>query len=425
MNIELICVGTELLEGKLNTNNAHICEKLNGIGLRVNLEISVPDDRGKLKEVLESSLNRSDILITTGGLGPTFDDFTKDIMAQVLRKKLVFNREVMHRIAAHFVQRNLTMPKNNESQAYVIDGAAVIPNNVGTAPGMIIEETRGGEKKIVILLPGPPMEMNPMMEEKVLPFLKHRFARRLIKTKVLHTCGMTESALYERIKDIVTTEKKMEGNELIFAMLAHLGIVDVKISGSGMDELLIDSMMNKAKKEIYDCIEDYIYGEDHDTLESVLGRLLAKKKLKFAIAESCTGGLVSNLITNVPGSSVYFKGGLVVYSDDVKIKILGVDGATIKKYGAVSGETAEEMASGVKRLYESDLGLAITGIAGPGGGSAKKPVGLVYMALARDNKVICNHCVFTGSRKEIKERVSAFALDMVRRTVCEHSLPQG
>jgi len=343
----------------------------------------------------------------------------------VLKKKLVFDKEVMHEIAAHFAKRDLEMPKENERQAYIIEGARVIPNKVGTAPGMILERrTKAGpkaklQKRTVIMLPGPPREMNPMVDEVLLPYLKDKYERKILKKCVLHICGLTESSAYEKIKEVVEIERKMEGGILRFSILAHLTTVDVEISGEGENELLIDEMLHKARQEIYDCLGDYIYGQDGDTLEGVVAGLLLKNRATLAVAESCTGGLLGDRITDVAGSSVYFKEGTVSYSNEAKVRILGVKEETLNQFGAVSKETALEMARGIQKISGADIGLATTGIAGPSGGTPEKPVGLVYIALLWPKRVfeICKEFRFIGQRREIKENAVASALDILRRTL--------
>lgn len=425
MRVELISVGTELLKGKINTDTAYLGEKLDSIGLTIERETTVGDDREKIESVLREVLNRADIIITTGGLGPTFDDLTREVMAKVLKKKLVFDREVMHEIAAHFAKRELEMPKENERQAYIIEGARVIPNKVGTAPGMVVEKRSKADSKSkaqrvsVIMLPGPPREMRPMVEEVVLPYLKEKYERRILKKCVLHICGLTESSAYEKIKEVVEIERRMEGGILRFSILAHLATIDVEISGEGENELLVDEMLHKARQEIYDCLGDYIYGQDEDTLESVVGGLLLRKRLTLAVAESCTGGLLGDRITDVAGSSVYFKEGIVAYSNEAKVRILGVREETLNGFGAVSRETALEMARRVQGISGADIGLATTGIAGPTGGTPEKPAGLVYIALvwAGSGVEICNEFRFIGQRREIKENTVASALDILRRAL--------
>lgn len=426
MKVEMVSFGTELLKGKINTDIAYLGEKLDSIGLAIDRETTVGDNQEKIESVLQEALNRSDIIITTGGLGPTFDDLTRDAMAKVLKKKLVFDREVMHQIAAHFAKRDLEMPKDNEKQAYIIEGAKVIPNKVGTAPGMVVErKTKAGSKpkvqkaSIIIMLPGPPREMRPMVEEVVLPYLKERYERKILKKCILHICGLTESAVYEKIKEVVEIERRMEGGILRFSILAHLTRIDVEISGEGENELLVDEMLHKARQEIYDCLGDCIYGEDEDTLESVVGRLLLSKRLTLAVAESCTGGLIGDRITDVAGSSVYFKEGIVAYSNEAKVRVLGVKEETLNEFGAVSRETALEMARGVQRISGANVGLATTGIAGPTGGTAKKPVGLVYITLVWPEMGVesCREFRFSGQRREIKESTVANVLDILRKTL--------
>jgi len=425
MKVELVSIGTELLKGKINTDIAYLGEKLDSIGLAIERETTVSDDREKIESVFRETLDRSDIMITTGGLGPTFDDLTRDVMAKVLKKKLVFDSEVMHQIAAHFAMRDLEMPKENERQAYIIEGARVIPNKVGTAPGMILERrAKAGtkskvQKVMVIMLPGPPREMRPMVEEFVLPYLKEKYERKILKKCVLHISGLTESAVYEKIKEVVEIERRMEGGILRFSMLAHLAMVDVEISGEGENELLVDEMLHKSRQEIYDCLGDHIYGQDEDTLQSVVAGLLLKKRLRLAVAESCTGGAIGDRITDVSGSSVYFNEGIVAYSNEAKVRILGVKGETLNEFGAVSRETALEMARGVERISGADIGLATTGIAGPTGGTSQKPVGLVHIALVWPGAgvEICNEFHFTGQRREIKESTVITALDILRRAL--------
>ena len=427
MKVELISIGTELLKGKINTDIAYLGERLDSIGLTIDRETTVGDDMKKIEATLREALNRADILITTGGLGPTFDDLTRDAMAKVLKKKLVFHGEVMHQIAAHFAKRNLEMPKENERQAYIIEGAKVVPNKVGTAPGMILEKRGkfGPKEKVkkvsIIMLPGPPREMNPMVEEVLLPYLRERYERKISKKAVLHICGLPESSVYEKIKEVVEIERRMEGGILRFSILAHLTRIDVEISVEGENELLVDEILHKARQEIYDCVGDYIYGQNDDTLESVVGSLLLRKRLTLAVAESCTGGLIGDRITDVAGSSVYFKEGIVAYSNEAKIRILGVKEETLNEFGAVSKETALEMARGIQRISGANIGLATTGIAGPTGGTPQKPVGLVYIALVSSGAgvEICREFRFSGQRREIKENTVASALDILRKVLKE------
>ncbi|OGS32554.1 MAG: competence/damage-inducible protein A [Elusimicrobia bacterium RIFOXYC2_FULL_34_12] len=413
MHIEIVCIGSELLLGFVNTNGAYISEKIATIGLKVDREISVGDEFNELKNVLEESLKRSNVVITTGGLGPTFDDFTREVVSKITNKKLVLDKEQLKVLNDFFVKRNYKMSKSNEKQAFILDGAEVIQNSIGTAPGQILEV----EDKYLILLPGPPRELKPMLENTVMPFLKERFEKGILKVKILHTTGMPESTVDEKIRKIIDTEMELEGGEISFSILAKHTGVDVKMLVSGKDEMLIDEAIQKLKKEFYDVLGDIIYSEDNQTLESVVGELLLKKRKTLSVAESCTGGLIAHRITNVAGSSLYFKQGIVSYSEMSKKKILNVKEDTLNKFGAVSEQVAIEMAEGVKNGMETDYGISTTGIAGPKASSTGKPVGLAYIALVSNNKKIVKQFNFTGLRTEIKDKIATAALDILRRNI--------
>jgi len=420
MRVEVITVGTELFSDKINTNIVYLGEKLKSIGVEISRAITVPDNLNEMLNVFQESFNRSDIVIITGGLGPTFDDLTREAVSKVLRKKLVFNKEIMHSIARHFTERNIEMPKGNEKQAYIIDGAEYILNKVGTAPGQIIRQKVQKKEKFIFLLPGPPRELCPMFELNILPYLKEKFEKKITKTKTIHVFGLPESKVNELILPIVETERKIEGGYVDFTILCHQTmIIDIKITVTGTDEMLIDEMLNNIKKETYSVLKENIYGEDNQTLESVVGELLIKNKKTLSVAESCTGGLISNKITNIPGSSVYFLQGVVAYSNKAKVEILGVSEETIDKFGAVSEETAIEMARGIKKISHSDISCAVTGIAGPTGETPSKPVGTVCFAVVTNSDEISKKVNFTGNRLEIKERSANFALDLLRRKLLE------
>ena len=413
MHTEIICIGSELLLGSLNTNGPYITEKLATIGIKTNRAISVGDERKELETVLTESINRSDILIVTGGLGPTFDDITREAVSKVLDKNLVFDKEVMTSIAAHFAKLNRQMPKVNDRQAYIIEGAKVMENTAGTAPGQII----AFKNKLLFLLPGPPRELKLMIEKTVIPYLKKNRGIGILKIKTLHTSGMPESLVEEKINVIVELERKLEESGIEFSILAHLTGVDIKIKVYGTDEMLVDQTISNIKKEFYGILKENVYGEDNQTMESVIGELLLKKRKTLAVAESCTGGLISNRITNVSGSSTYFLEGAVTYSNESKMRILGVREGTLKQYGAVSEQTAIEMAAGIKKVSGADYGISTTGIAGPQPSSTGKPIGLVFIALVSDEKQIVQQFNFTGSRIEIKTKISTAALDMLRRNL--------
>ncbi len=420
MHTELISIGSELLAGKINKDNAYIGERFQDFGLPLSLEITVPDDRDIFKKAFRDSLSRSDIVVTTGGLGPTFDDLTREVVAEVLGRKLSFKPELLKEIKRKFTRRNLRMPPNNREQAYLIDGAIPIPNSIGTAPGQIVElKGKKGKqgKKSIIMLPGPPNELIPMTEKSILPYLKSRSRRVLIKKHIFHIAGITESGIYEKVKDIISRKEREGKQEISFGILPHKGIVDIVLVGKGNNESHLNRLLDKKKKELYSAIGEFIYGEGNTRLEEVVGRMMSRKNYTIAVAESCTGGLVSNLITNVPGSSEYFLQGVVTYSNQSKMDMLKVRKATLKRYGAVSRDVAEEMAEGIRRLADSNIGLATTGIAGPAGGTSTKPVGLVYIAISKAKGVICKEYRFNGSREDIKEKIAVYALELLRRNI--------
>lgn len=425
MHTELVCVGTELLTGHLNTDSAFIGQKLPDVGIRLDLETTVADKKNDIEKIFQEVLRRSDLIFVTGGLGPTFDDLTREVLAKVLKKKLVFNKEVMETIAYRFAKRDIKMPKENDRQAYIIEGAKVIPNKSGTAPGMIIDLKVNPVKSqkspvVIILLPGPPKEMQPMIRDIVLPYLKNKFERKIIKTHLIHVCGLTESEVDQKIKNIVETERRLEAGELTFALLAHPSVIDIKITASGTDEMVIDGLIKKAAGEIKDCLKDDVFAENNQTLQTTVGYLLGKKRKTLSIAESCTGGLLGNVITSSPGSSLYFKGGVIAYSNQVKTDILKIPEEILDEHGAVSKEVALTMAQAIKGLYQTDFALGITGIAGPGGGTDNKPVGLVYIALVSKGNQVTKECKFIGSRQEIKFASVIAALDLLRRMLLKN-----
>ncbi|MBN1823793.1 MAG: competence/damage-inducible protein A [Endomicrobiales bacterium] len=427
MNVKttVICVGTELLGGKLNSNSAFLGDRLSSIGLEPSQIVTVGDDKNTMKEVFRKAVGESNVVIVTGGLGPTFDDLTREAMAETLGRRLVLDRNALSQIARYFVSRNIDMPKNNESQAYLIEGAKLLSNPVGTAPGQLIETDKKpysdkNEKLLVFLLPGPPREMQAVFEASVFPALK-RIETGIKKSFTLHVCGMGESAVDEKIRPIVEAERKLEKGVVSFTILAHQMIVDIKTSVSGEDELLIDETLTNLKQELRDVLKENIYGEGRQTLESVLGELLIKNKKTLSLAESCTGGLVAHRITNIPGSSLYFKQAAVTYSNESKKTLLGVKEATLKEFGAVSEETVMEMAEGVKKVSGTDYSISLTGIAGPAGGTSEKPVGLVFVGISGPEGPQAHKFIFSGSRIEIRERAANFALDLLRRRLLNNT----
>ncbi len=408
MKGEIIAVGTELLLGNIvNTNAQYLSQKLADLGIDVYYHVVVGDNLKRLTETIKTSLERSDIVITSGGLGPTADDITKEGAAQAMGLKLLPDEESIERIKKMFSSTGRIMTENNIKQGYIPEGAVVLENNNGTAPGVLIEK----EGKIVIMLPGPPKELYPMFESKVLPYLKSK-TDSTIRSKVLRVIGVGESAVEHILKDIFDSQ----ANPTI-APYAKDGEVHLRITAkTGIPEEA-DSLIAEMEQKVRAILDDNIYGCNEETLEEAVLKLLQKKNLTISLSESCTGGLVASRLTDIPGASASLISGVVSYSNESKINILKVKEETIRKYGAVSPQTAEEMAVGAKKLSNTDIGLSITGIAGPDGGSAEKPVGLCYIGIAIGKSVNVQKIMLTGNRNRIRWGSSSRALDFLRRVL--------
>jgi len=406
MKSEIIAVGTELLLGNIvNTNAQYLSQKLADLGIDVYYHVVVGDNLKRLTETIKTSLERSDIVITSGGLGPTADDITKEGAAQAMGLKLLPDEESIERIKKMFSSTGRIMTENNIKQGYIPEGAVVLENNNGTAPGVLIEK----EGKIVIMLPGPPKELYPMFESKVLPYLKSK-TDSTIRSKVLRVIGVGESAVEHMLKDIFDSQ----ANPTI-APYAKDGEVHLRITAkTGIPEEA-DSLIAEMEQKVRAILGDNIYGCNEETLEEAVLKLLQKKNLTISLAESCTGGLVASRLTDIPGASASLISGVISYSNESKINMLKVKEETIRKYGAVSPQTAEEMAVGAKRLSNTDIGLSITGIAGPDGGSVEKPVGLCYIGIAIGKSVNVQKIMLTGNRNRIRWGSSSRALDFLRR----------
>lgn len=413
--IELLCLGTELLKDKVNTNIVAIAERLQSLGLSLTQTNTVGDCSADIERALKQSLQQADVLLICGGLGPTFDDLTRECVSKILKRPLMFSKKIVLEIRKKFGSRNVPMPIENERQAYLIQGAIPILNRFGTAPGQIIPY----KNKSIILLPGPPSELIPMMDRIVCPYLKKKFSRTLTRSFVLHIFGYPESEIDERIEPVVKKNWDTKDIKTTFGILAHRSMIDVKASVEGKNKLKVERTISRIKKELYDILGNDIFGQNEETMESVVGNLLTKRKENLSVAESCTGGLIADKITNVPGSSNYFKEGIVSYSNESKIRLLGVRHETLKQYGAVSEQTAEEMAKGILKKSNSDWAISVTGIAGPSGGTKEKPLGLVYFSIASKKNIFTCSKKFYGSRLEIKERSALMALDLLRRKLSE------
>ncbi|MGC8886409.1 MAG: competence/damage-inducible protein A [Verrucomicrobiia bacterium] len=418
MKLEIINTGSELLTGSvLNTHQQYLCKRLYELGFEVIRQISIPDTADEIKSAISDSLKRADVIITTGGLGPTSDDRTRDAVAELIGKKLIFDEQVAVNIRNYFRKRNRTEPKSAKVQAYIPEGAIVLQNQFGTAPGIVIEvDVNRGEptqaaKSLLIMLPGPPRELYPMFDRQVIPLLKDRFKNLTFFCKILRTTGIPESILEETIKDAI---KPFEEQGLIVGYCARVGEVDLRLEARGNNA---GKIVTDAEAVARKLLGDFIYGEGDTTLESVIVEILKKKGRRVAVAESCTGGYVSHRITNVPGASDVFWGAVISYSNDAKMRILGVSESSLISYGAVSEQVAKEMAEGLRRLSKSDYAISLTGIAGPGGGSEQKPVGTVFIGLCCGNETVVKKYFNPYDRETFKRVASQQALEMLRRAL--------
>lgn len=412
MTVELICVGTELLLGNIvNTNAAYLAEKCAGLGLSCYFQSVVGDNEERLTQALSVAISRSDIVILSGGLGPTEDDLTKEVAAKVCGRELGADDRTMERIAEYFATRDIIPTDNNWKQAMVPEGAIVLDNDNGTAPGIIIETS---ECK-VILLPGPPGELIPMFEEKVLPYLDE-LTPGVICSQTVKICGLSESGVEDAIADMIANQT----NPTI-ATYAKTGEVHVRVTASAEDKKKAAKLIKPVVKELKARFGADIYTTDENiTLEKAVVDLLLANKLTVSCAESCTGGMLSARLINVPGVSDVYKSGFVTYSNKAKRKILGVKKATLQKHGAVSSQTAKEMVKGAALVSQADVAVALTGVAGPDGGTKEKPVGLVYIACSVKGNVTVEEFRFKGNREKVREAATSAALRLMRGCVLEY-----
>ena len=405
MKAEIITVGTEILLGDiLNTNCRYLSRELAAMGIEMYYQITVGDNEERLLKTLEESLNRSDIVICTGGLGPTEDDMTKEVCAKYFGYELELHKPSLDAMLERFKHMNRIPTKNNEKQAYFPKEAYILKNDNGTAPGYIMEK----EGKMIVVLPGPPKEMEPMFENYVKPYLS-KLTDDVIESEVLRIIGVGESKVENDILDIIDSQTNptiatyAKGYECTLRITAKAKSVEEA-------KELIKPMSDEMKRRFGQSL--YAVGET--SIEEVVAKMLVENNLKIAVAESCTGGMVSASLINYPGISSVFMEGCVTYSNEAKMKSLGVKKETLDIYGAVSPECAKEMASGVAARYNTNVGIATTGIAGPGGGTDEKPVGLVYFGIYINGKVITKKYVFNGDRQGVRERATRTILNDLR-----------
>ena len=411
MNAEIIAIGSELLTPfRQDTNSLYLTEKLNQLGVEVVLKTVVGDSRERLVSVAQHALFRSDIVICMGGLGPTEDDLTREAVAEALGVELHRDPEILKKLEQRFAARGYQMTPNNAQQADVIAGATVLPNPNGSAPGQWISGHYEGRDRLIILLPGPPFELKAMFDEQCRERLRAKLPTAYIATRVLKVAMMGESLvdsrvapIYKRYTDVQTT------------ILAGAGDVQFNLFARATSMEEAQQRVDELAGEIEDELEDAVYSSKGESLEQIVGYYLGMRGATLAVAESCTGGLLAERVTSISGSSRYFLGGVVVYSNALKTKFADVSASLITKHGAVSREVAAALAEGIRKRCKATFGIGITGVAGPAGGTEEKPVGLVYIALASEDSTQVEERKFPGDRKRVRWFATQLALDMVRR----------
>lgn len=410
MTAEIISIGDELLIGQvINTNQAFIAERLQGLGITVHRMLTVGDEEEEILTSFQESLASHDVVIVTGGLGPTHDDVTRSCVCRFFNTDLVVDEQALQTITELFRSRGIPLIPRNEDQARVPRGCTVIRNSQGTAPGYLFEQ----KGKYFIVMPGVPFEMKGMMEEFVIPFLGRVGTGEVIRHRTLKTTGIGESLLAERIGDVKELLSSFPRVTLAF-LPSPMG-VRLRITAKGNNAGEVGDNIVSVEKELRSRAGKFIYGTEDEELEEVVGRILRERNLTLSVAESCTGGLIADRLTNVPGSSDYFERGVVVYSNASKVVLLGVPPSLIEHHGAVSREVAEAMAEAIRKHANTSIGISTTGIAGPTGGSEQKPVGLVWIGYSDEQGTLALRFQLGEGRRRVKERASQAALELLRR----------
>jgi nicotinamide-nucleotide amidase len=407
---EIITIGDEILFGQItDTNTQWIGSELTGIGIRPVRKTSVGDIQADILSALSEASQRADVIIVTGGLGPTKDDITKHTFCKYFGSELEINEEALALITEFFAKRGRVMTALNTQQAALPTNCTYIPNLWGTAPGMWFEK----DNVVYVSLPGVPYEMKSLMEHAILPKLKARFVTNIIQHKIIRTIGIGESFLAE----VIEAWEDALPPHIRLAYLPHFGQVKLRLTATGSNQEVLDAEIQQQVALLLPLIQEYVFGYDTDELESVIGKLLVDNNATIGTAESCTGGLVASNIVNIPGSSEYFEGGIVSYSNAVKINTLGVSRETLEEYGAVSEQTAKEMAEGARRALKTTFAISTTGIAGPDGGTPDKPVGTVWIACATPTETITQLLTLRSNRKVNIEMTSSYVLNLLRKTI--------
>lgn len=404
---EIIAVGSELLTPeRTDTNSLWLTEKFNEVGIDVLQKAIVGDDEARLEHAIRDAFGRSDVIVVTGGLGPTEDDVTRQASARAVGRELVYHEEIEDLLRERFRHWGREMPEINKRQAFAIDGADILPNPNGSAAGMLLE----AGNKLLIVLPGPPRENQPMLEDHVMPRLRHRSEGFVARKRLLRVSGLGESAVDEAIAPIYKEYRNVETS-----ILFSRSEIEIHLTARASNVAEAEDALDELTDKIADVLGPALFSRNGETMEEVVGTLLRELEMTVSVAESCTGGLIAMRITDVPGSSDYFMEGAVTYSNDAKMRVLGVPRETLESHGAVSSETAEAMAAGIRNTTGTDVAVSVTGIAGPDGGSEEKPVGTVFVGYADDVKARSIKFVFPGDRYLIRWRSSQAALDYLRR----------
>lgn len=415
MLAEIITIGDEILIGQIvNTNSVWLAQELNALGFQIYRITSLADNHSDILAILEESSKRSDLIIITGGLGPTNDDITKQTLFEFFHSQPILNESVLRQVKHYLSQRNVAMNTLNEKQAIVGHNCQIIENEIGTAPGLWFEK----DKKAFVALPGVPFEMKHMAEKFLFPSLKKQFTTPFIVHKNILCTDIGESTLAEKINN-------WENELPEYIKLAYLpspGLVKLRLSATGKDAAGLTSQINSEITKLKKVISEYIFGYDSDTLEEIIGNLLRNKNQTLSVAESSTGGNIAHIITSISGSSDYFKGGIIAYSNQIKNQLLNIPLQIIDEHGAVSSEVAERMVKEVIKIYNTDYGIAVTGIAGPTGGTATKPVGTTWIAVASQGTCLVKQYLFGEHRGRNIDKTTITALNMLRKIILSEEI---
>ena len=412
----ILTIGDELLFGSIvDTNAAYLGQRLTELGIQPVWTITVGDHATAIRQALELATTLAEVVLITGGLGPTHDDVTKTVIAETTGRRLVFHQHLLDAVSSLFTRRGLTMPESNRVQAYIPEGSTILDNPIGTAPGFLVSHNGSA----LFVMPGVPREMKQMMAEQVIPRLQTQFGGAVIRHRVLKTTGIGESTLSELLQDIIA-----DAHPVKVASLPQEAGVNLRLTATAETQEMASGLISAVEDRMTQRAGLYIYGTDDETLEQVLGQLLVSAGATLAVAESCTGGLVTDRLTDIPGSSVYLERSIVAYSNEAKQAHLGVPAETLQTYGAVSAETASAMAEGIRKVSGTTIGLSTTGIAGPTGATETKPVGLVYVSLAHPSGTVTRELRLGTDRRLNKVRAAVSAMNLLRLYLIDPALAE-